>query len=117
MRLVIDERVENPKWSTPPKAQLTSPESIAALDFSPQTLHQGEAAMWKGDVPHFYYRLGLEDWQMPYFTLGELKQGEFDTFLMSLGEAATGICRSTRQSMVRPCAACAVRANAGVSGI
>ena len=91
MRLVIDERWENPRWEDPPKANLSSPESIAALDFSPGSIQSGSIAMWKGDIPHFYYRLGIEEWQKPFFTLGDLKVQDLDQFLESLGEPRTGL--------------------------
>ena len=53
LRLVIDERWENEKWEDPPKAELSSPESISNLDCSPGSLQGGAVAMWKGDIPHY----------------------------------------------------------------
>ena len=42
--------------------------------------------MWKGDIPHCYYRLGLEDWQLPYFVIEGVSVAEFRAFLKELGE-------------------------------
>jgi len=91
LRIVIDERSENPKWEDPEKATLSSPESVSALDFSPQSLHGGAVAMWKGDIPHYYYRLAIEQWQAGHFCLGDLKVSELDRFLELLGEPITGL--------------------------
>ena len=71
----------NALWEEPKKVQLSSPEAVAALDFSEEALQGGCVAQWKADVPDCFYGLQLEPWQRPYFVLGDLRVKDLDEFL------------------------------------
>ena len=77
-------------WEEPKKVQLSSPEAVAALDFSEEALEGGCVAQWKADVPDCFYGLQLEPWQRPYAVLGDLRFKDLDEFLEWLGEEKTG---------------------------
>ena len=79
LRLLMDQRWGNCQWMPPPRAQMSSPETIADMDLSMTQLKGGRAHLISGDLPEFYYTLGLEDWQTEYFcvpgvTVTELNQ-------------------------------------------
>jgi len=68
-RLIMDERVPNLRWRTPPRIMLTSGEAISDLDFSKTNLRGGSVAHLKADAPDYYYRLRLEPWMVPFFIM------------------------------------------------
>ena len=102
----MDKREENPRWKDPEKAQLSSPEALSALDASPEAIGTGAVAGWFGDVPDYYYRVGVEEWQLPFFCLRGLKVRDLDRFLQMMGEEPTGwppsSCTRTARSAARP---------------
>ena len=61
----MDNRVGNCRWVVPPKVQLSSPEVIAALDFSQSQLKGSFVHMAAADAPLHYYRLLVEEWMLP----------------------------------------------------
>ena len=59
LRLVMDLRKDNFGGADPPKAMLSSPESLASLDFSAEALEEGEMMGWCGDVPDSTHGVGI----------------------------------------------------------
>ena len=68
------------------------------MDFSEEALEGGAVAGWFGDVPDYYYRVGIEEWQLPFFCLRGLRVRDLDRFLVDREAAETLAQARTRSS-------------------
>ena len=66
--------------AAPTPSSESSPETIADKDLSVTQLRGGRAHMISGDLPEFYYTLGLEDWQTGYFCVPGVTVTELNAY-------------------------------------
>eukprot|EP00969_Alexandrium_andersonii_P253241 11192210-Alexandrium_andersonii.AAC.1 len=69
LRLVFDHRRENFRWRTPPWMGLRGPEALASLDMSAPEIQDWRFQAATGDIPHWYYCLGIPEEASEFFCL------------------------------------------------
>ena len=69
LRLIFDLRRGNRYWRDPPWTALSGASSLAWLDFSVARSLEGQFWISSGDVPDFFYHLGLPQEFSAWFCL------------------------------------------------
>jgi hypothetical protein len=86
-RLIADNQVGNCDWRVAPKIQVSSTESVCALDFSAEHLQGDAVATFQGDAPDYYYTVEIEEWMHPWFAIRGIDVPTLNAFLRSKGRA------------------------------
>ena len=69
LRLVLDQRVPNEYWETPPWSPLSGPGALSSIDLSEEITGQWETLMMTGDVPDCFYRWGIPEEMSEFFII------------------------------------------------
>ena len=72
-------------WQDPPWCGLSSLSNLAALDFSEEIRPGRELRYAKGDIPSYFYALGLLEEMAAYFGLPNLGSDEFRATIAEAG--------------------------------
>jgi hypothetical protein len=88
LRLVLDQRIPNLAWKEPPWVALGGPGALSSVDLSgfgpPGSV---QICMATGDIPDYYYRLGLPDAISEWFCLPDVTMQSLTAELESQGRA------------------------------
>lgn len=88
LRLVFDQRFDNLAWREPPWAGLAGPGALSAVDLSGRWGPSSIFEVATGDVPNFYYRLGLPENLVPFFCIPEVTAVQLAEALEAQGESS-----------------------------
>lgn len=85
LRLIFDCRKTNVLWRDPPTTRLTTSSQLGFIDLSPSTRRGRRVAVCGGDVPWFYYHLGIASWMTSYFIIPGVTAMEFVKYMAAKG--------------------------------